>query len=1211
MWNLLRKRFSRMSMRSKLFLTIIAMVTLIDLLIVLFLPAYSRSFVYEDLTASARSTSGMIADRIARASSIQAGIQQFAERHSNSVRFIVVLDSAGNEVSSINRSLAEEARAFDVGDEPIYDSRLQLFTLRSRFPFSAEATGILFVGYSGTRLEQRLVESRWVSVGFSGAVMILGIIAAFFVSRIITRPLREVAATVESISAGNLSERIDIHTDDELGQVATAFNAMVENLEFAYRELRTSIADLQHKADDLQHEVNERQKAVEAMQESEHRYRTLSDATFEGIVLEESGRIVDANDQLLDLLGYQREELLDRSSADMLAPESRRVGQEPEMPGASEVQEQLCLRKDGSTFPVEMRSRDLLFGGQRFRVTAVRDITERKRAEEELRRANDSLERKVHDRTAELRTTNTVLQKEIDERMAIERALRESEARYRSLVNNMKEVVFQTDGEGRWTFLNPSWSLITGYHLEDSLGRPAFEFMLDDDRPLSAELFDCLRNGTHEFCHKELRFRTVDGRARWLEMFARAMRDPNRQLVATSGTLRDVTDLRIVERALRDSKEFLDRIVNSVGDPLFVKDRQHRLAVVNDSMCSFMGKDRSELLGKSDYDILSKAEADAVWSKDEEVFLSGIESTNEETMTDALGTVRTVMTKKNLYQDDKGQEFLVGIIRDVTVLKQAEREIRQLNEELERRVAVRTYELQTTNKELLREIGERKRIEAELRKLTRAIEQSPISVVITDIHGNIEYVNPKFVEVTGYAPEEVLGKNPRVLKSGRLSAEMYKDMWRTILSGQEWRGEFQNKKKNGEIFWEQATISPIKDVKGQLTHFIAAKEDITERKAIEAQFRRTQRLEIIGTLAGGIAHDLNNVLAPILMGIQILRLKVHDDKGKQIISTIEASANRGADIVKQVLTFARGSEGERSVLQVKHLLREVEEIAHETFPRSIKIGTHIPKDLWVVNGDATQLHQVFMNLCVNARDAMPDGGSLTITAENIQIDDRFASLHVGAKKGAHVIIIVADTGMGITPEVMEKIFDPFFTTKDIGKGTGLGLPTVQTIVRSHGGFVTVYSEVGKGTQFKVYLPAGEVRAGVKAETEPAEIPRGNGELILVVDDEQSVREITREILGSFGYEVLLARDGMEALAIFNKHANEIRVVLTDMMMPQMDGAVLIRELRAVSPDVRIIAASGLANYENSNELHLENVHAFLTKPYKAERLLWVLDTVLR
>jgi len=1198
-------------MRSKLFLTIIGLFTLIDLLLVLAIPAYVWSIELDHLTGNARSASGFLADRLRTASDPQATVERFVERARGSLRWVVVLDANGNAVAAVNRPGDSPALGNGNGEESSYDSATKLLILRIPVALSADQTGNLVCAYSGQQALERASRAHWIALAFGGVVFVMGMVAAFFISRFTTRPLREVAATVESISAGNLSERIDIHTDDELGQVATAFNAMVENLEFAYRELRTSIADLQHKADDLQHEVNERQKAVEAMQESEHRYRTLSDATFEGIVLEESGRIVDANDQLLDLLGYQREELLDRSSADMLAPESRRAGQEPGMPGASEVQEQLCLRKDGSTFPVEMRSRDLLFGGQRFRVTAVRDITERKRAEEALRRANDSLERKVQHRTAELQTTNTVLQKEIDERMTIERALRESEERYRSLVNNMKEVVFQTDGEGRWTFLNPSWSLITGYHLEDSLGRSAFEFMLDDDRPLSVELFECLRDGTHEFCHKELRFHTVDGRARWLEMFARATRDSNRRLVATSGTLRDVTDLRIVEQALRDSKEFLDRIVNSVGDPLFVKDRQHRLAVVNDSMCSFMGKDRGELLGKSDYDVLSKAEADVVWSKDEEVFLSGIESTNEETMTDVLGTVRTVMTKKNLYRDDKGQEYLVGIIRDVTVLKQAEREIRQLNEELERRVAIRTYELQTTNKELLREINERKRIEAELRKLTRAVEQSPISVVITDIHGNIEYVNPKFVEVTGYAPEEVLGKNPRVLKSGRLSAELYKDMWRTIMAGQEWRGEFQNKKKNGELFWEQATISPIKDVKGQLTHFIAAKEDITERKAIESQFRRTQRLEIIGTLAGGIAHDLNNVLAPILMGIQILRLKVHDDKGKQIISTIEASANRGADIVKQVLTFARGSEGERSVLQVKHLLREVEEIAHETFPRSIKIGTHIPKDLWVVNGDATQLHQVFMNLCVNARDAMPDGGSLTITAENIHIDDRFASLHVGAKKGAHVIIIVADTGMGITPEVMEKIFDPFFTTKDIGKGTGLGLPTVQTIVRSHGGFVTVYSEVGKGTQFKVYLPAGEVRAGVKAETEPAEIPRGNGELILVVDDEQSVREITREILGSFGYEVLLARDGMEALAIFNKHANEIRVVLTDMMMPQMDGAVLIRELRAVSPDVRIIAASGLANYESSNELHLENVHAFLTKPYKAERLLWVLDTVLR
>ena len=292
---------------------------------------------------------------------------------------------------------------------------------------------------------------------------------------------------------------------------------------------------------------------------------------------------------------------------------------------------------------------------------------------------------------------------------------------------------------------------------------------------------------------------------------------------------------------------------------------------------------------------------------------------------------------------------------------------------------------------------------------------------------------------------------------------------------------------------------------------------------MEAQVRRSQRLEIVGTLASGIAHDLNNVLSPIMMAVQLLRMKMQDPKGLQILSTLESTANRGADIVKQVLSFARGVEGERVLVQPKHLLREVQEIVNETFPRSVKTEASIPKDLWPVLGDATQLHQVFMNLCVNARDAMLQGGTLTLHAENITLDERQAALHYDAKVGPYVVISIIDTGIGIPSEYLDKIFDPFFTTKEIGKGTGLGLSTVLALIKGHKGFISVYSEVGHGTHFKIYLPAAQPDTQEQQVLTPAVPHQGNGATILVVDDEIPIRDITTQVLESVGYKFSLLK----------------------------------------------------------------------------------------
>jgi nitrogen-specific signal transduction histidine kinase/CheY-like chemotaxis protein len=387
--------------------------------------------------------------------------------------------------------------------------------------------------------------------------------------------------------------------------------------------------------------------------------------------------------------------------------------------------------------------------------------------------------------------------------------------------------------------------------------------------------------------------------------------------------------------------------------------------------------------------------------------------------------------------------------------------------------------------------------------------------------------------------------------------------------------------------------------------------DLSERKKLEHQFLRAQRMESIGTLAGGIAHDLNNILAPITMSIHLLKETATDPMSREILETIEVSAKRGADIVRQVLSFARGLEGERIEVQPKHLLKDLENIIKDTFPRNIRLRFSIPQKPWLIMGDPTQIHQILLNLCVNARDAMPNGGSLTVGVENSTLDDQYAAMNRQSKAGRYVQIHVTDTGTGIPPELIDKIFDPFFTTKEVGQGTGLGLSTVMAIVKSHDGFVNVYSEPGKGTTFKIYLPAVEIsnEVGMK-ETQAINLPRGHGETILVVDDESSILTVTSKTLQSFGYRVLTATDGAEAVAVYLENRNEVAVVLTDMMMPVMDGPATIHALTRINPQVKIIAASGLNTNGDVTKATGIGIKHFLTKPYTAGILLKTIQTVL-
>ncbi|SDS16276.1 response regulator [Opitutus sp. GAS368] len=427
-----------------------------------------------------------------------------------------------------------------------------------------------------------------------------------------------------------------------------------------------------------------------------------------------------------------------------------------------------------------------------------------------------------------------------------------------------------------------------------------------------------------------------------------------------------------------------------------------------------------------------------------------------------------------------------------------------------------------------------------------------------------------------------------------------------------WSGEYRFQRKDGSYAFVQDRGYILRDPAGHATRMVGGMRDLTEQKNMEAQHLRTQRIESIGTLAGGIAHDLNNVLAPIMMSIELLKLDpANDPRRRRILETIQASSQRGADLVRQVLTFARGVKGERIALHLHHLAGELRSVISQTFPRNIRIESEVPGNLWPVIGDSSQLHQVLLNLTVNARDAMPNGGTLTLAAVNVALDAGFAATNREAKPGPYVRLSVTDTGQGIPPGVRDRIFEPFFTTKELGQGTGLGLATVHTIVKSHGGFVQVESEVGRGTTFHVYLPA-DPALGNSPPPHPLapDLPRGHGELVLVVDDEFSIRHITQKTLQAFGYRVLTAGDGAAAVSLYTKHAGEIAVVLTDMMMPVMDGAATIRALRRINPAVRIISVSGLDGGGDASRTTSDDGQYFLAKPYSAEILLRLIRKVL-
>lgn len=897
-------------------------------------------------------------------------------------------------------------------------------------------------------------------------------------------------------------------------------------------------------------------------------------------------------------------------------------------------------------------------------------------------------------RQSELSEANQQLRGELAERKRTEATLRNSEENYRLLFEKHPHPMWLFDLDSL-AFLQVNEAAVHryGYTRQEFLGMTVKDIRAPEE--ISALLADLERRGPELDRAGMWRHRKKDGTILTVEIVTHGLTFEGRR--ARLVLAQDVTQREATEAALRASDERFRTLYELAPDAMFVTDSRGMFLSGNRAAEALVGSPRQELLGKSFLELNLLPEKDLTRAADSlQQSARGNPTGPEEFSIVRKDGTRTPVEIRTFPITLGGRPAMLGVARDLT---------------------------------------ERRLLDERLRELSLAVEQSPTSILITDLSGRIEYVNPKLCQLTGYTTQELLGQTPRLFNSGLTNPEIYREMWSAIRAGKEWRGEFQNRRKDGSFFWESAVISPLRNADGQITHFVAVKEDITEQKRTEAALReseesyrrlfelspdailiqkegrfaflnpaalklfgaeraeqligrpivdrihpdfrqivaerisdinreqrpqptmrqvyvrldgtsleveaatapllikgqpaalvivrdlsertslekqllRAQRLDSIGTLAAGIAHDLNNILAPIMLSAQMLQLGRPKGDEAEMLATIQESARRGADIVKQVLTFARGVEGKRITLQVRHLIREVQKLAQETFPKGITIEAELPKDLWPVIAEPTQLHQVLLNLCVNARDAMPDGGTLRISASNITVPEASAGLFAEGRPGPHVLIQVSDTGHGIPEGILDKIFEPFFTTKEQGKGTGLGLSTVLGIVRSHDGFVDVESKPGQGSIFKAYIPAvpGETVGKVDRTAVPS-LPQGKGECVLVVDDEAAIRSITERTLTQNGYRVLSAANGREALAAIAAHPGGVQVVVTDIMMPVMDGVALIEALQQ-SPKLPVIACTGWGQQGIRARLEAMGVKMLLEKPYPATELLNLLPQAL-
>ena len=885
-------------------------------------------------------------------------------------------------------------------------------------------------------------------------------------------------------------------------------------------------------------------------------FNALDDLVF---VFDPEGRILFANPAAQNLLGYTPAELAGMAAFDFHPPEQRQEAAKL-LAGVIAGKITICpiplQARDGTRILVETkilhgqwRGKDALFG-------MGRDITERKQAEE---------------------------------------AVRQSEERYRAVVETAPDVVYAISDKGVFASLNPAFEAITGWARTEWLGKSFAPLVHPEDASLAVEMFQKVLRGDKPPPY-ELRILSKSGKYLVGEFTSTPyIRDG--KVAGKLGIVRDITERKRAEKALRQGEVRLERINRCLLElgPNFDSNINRLTALCGELLgatCALYNRLQGDLLcsqgqwqtppgfksedaptGHICYDVIRNNREDAVVitnlprtsyaESDPNVRAYGLQTymgCAVKCEGKAVGSLCVVYGTD--YQPTDDDRRILGIIASAIG-----------NEDT------------------------RKQAEAELNRLMTAIEQTPESVVITDTEGRILYVNPVFERVTGYSRAEVIGQNPRLLKSNRQDSAFYRQLWGKISAGEVWRGRFINKKKDGTLFTEDAVIAPVRDEKGAVTNHIAIKRDISHELELEVQYRQTQKIDSIGRLAGGVAHDFNNILAVICGHTDLALAQLSPDAPlRSNLECIQESADHAANLTRQLLAFGRGQVIEPRRINLNELIVNLNKMLRRLIGEDIKLVTQARPDLGQIKADPGQIEQVLLNLVVNARDAMPDGGTLTIRTDNVTLDEDYARSHL-ISPGDYVMVSVSDTGVGMTDEVKQHIFEPFFTTKEQGKGTGLGLATCFGIIQQSNGHIHSDSQVDKGTQFKIYLPrVWGVEDPISSREVPVSLPQGT-ETILLAEDEPSLRQLMARVLRTQGYTVLEATDGHEALTLAQANGAKIQLLLTDAIMPGLSGKTLAEWLGQVNPAIRVLFISGYINNNAVRDAMSRPGTFFLQKPF--------------
>jgi PAS domain S-box-containing protein len=732
-------------------------------------------------------------------------------------------------------------------------------------------------------------------------------------------------------------------------------------------------------------------------------------------------------------------------------------------------------------------------------------------------------------------------------------------------------LIWVLDVEGRIVHLNRACETETGYSSNEVAGCHLWDLFVAEDE--IAAFREAFGHSVTEPVPTRMEFNWLakDGRQKRVDWLTTAVLDGNARVQYIIGVGTVITDRAQTAEGLAENETLHQVLVESMTDGLVVDDREGRLIYVNDQFCRMVAYSRKELLGHHLSEFLNPANRSILEEQNRKRAAGAIEP-YELSMIRRDGTVIDVLISPQRYEDAAGRMTgSFGVITDLTVFK---------------------------------------RVEKERSLLATAIEQSAEAVVITDTDGTIQYVNPAFEDITGYTRSEAVGANPRILKSGEHDHAFYRDLWESISSGQVWSGLFTNRAKDGSLYEEEASISPVRGGDGQIIAYVGVKRDVSEERRLTKKLAHSQKLEALSHLAGGIAHNFNNLLMTISGSTELLRLRLPEEtRDCEEFMTIEKTVARAAEVARRLLSVTHQQELEKEVLDLHDVLSAEIEMLRRVLPESISIEYNLSSDLPAVRGDRGQVAQILVNLVVHAGASMPDGGVITITASGVTPDAFLLAAHPDAAEGSYVRLSIADTGAGMDAETRDHVFEPFSTASLDIEDSGLDLAAVYGIVKQHEGMIEVDSCPGAGSRFDIYLPATTEKPR-KVESQPEGAAIGGGETILVVEDEEGVRNTQVEMLGALGYNVLAAENGRVALEVIQREGDAIDLVLSDVAMPEMGGRELLDRVREFRPEMPFVFSSGFSGGDLIERMSDKKDMYFISKPYSTARLAAIIRKAL-